>query len=522
MYIEALDTRIEIIAAEQAKLIQSLQEENALLREAYRSIEERNAFLEASNCLLAEKVALLEAKVQGTLLLEAEVNRLKEIILKLERRLSTNSTNSSKPPSSDGVDKKGRHPLSSRGKGKSKGGQKGHAGKTMEQVPNPDQVIVHPVQTCCECGADLSQAPVSEIVKRQVFDVIIQRVVTEHQAEVKRCSCKACTTASFPIGVKGPVQIGENLRAITLYLSEQFIGKDRLSQVVEDLFSVSISDTTILKYEAELAENLKDFQQEVLSYLTQTKVKHADETGIRVGGKTQWMHTLCDTFLTCLWHQPKRSCQLSGLAGILVHDHYQSYLKLPKLTHAFCNAHILRELKGLIEYEKEPWASEMWLLLQKMCHAKTAGELNDNRIKRFQELYDKIVDRGLNYHEQLSLLPKPAKGKMKRRKGHNLAIRLKNFKSGTLLFLSQEEVPFTNNQAERDLRMVKVKQKVSGGFRTQEGVENFATIRSYISTVRKNGGNVFESIKMALREKVHLFQIFKPYNPPLLALASPP
>jgi transposase len=345
-------------------------------------------------------------------------------------------------------------------------------------------------------------------------------MVTEHQAEVKQCRCGVCTTALFPEDVKAPVQIGDTLRSIALYLSEQFIAKDRLSEVMEDLFGMPVSDTTILKYESRLAKNLKTFCQDALQYLKQAPVKNADETGIRVGGKTHWMHVLCDPFVTFLWHQPDRKCKMKGLQGTLVHDHYKSYLLL-SVIHSFCNAHILRELKALVEYEKESWAAGMALLLQRMCHEKNEGTLDAGKCSRFQRFYDKSVEQGLYYHESLPPLQKPVRGRLKRRVGHNLLIRLRDFKQGTLMFLAREDVPFTNNQAEQDLRMIKVKQKVSGGFRTQEGAQNFAVIRSYVATIKKNGGNVFEAIKRALQREVRLFDIFSPFRHSLLALPPP-
>ena len=478
--------------------------------------------MEAGMTIIQAQDMIIRLYARNLGILQEENAHLKELLAELERRLGLDSTTSSKPPSSEGLEKPKRKPISSRGKGKSKGGQKGHEGKTLTQIPTPDKIIVHKVEACCACGADLCEKPVHHTTNRQVFDVEIVRVVTEHQAEVKRCDCHAYTTASFPEDVKGPVQIGDTLRAISLYLSEQFIAKDRLSQVTEDLFGIPMSDTTILKYEAQLAENLQPFCEEASLYLKEkADVKGADESGIRVGGKTDWMHVLCDPFVTLLWHQVDRKCRLQNLKGTLVHDCYKSYLQL-SVTHAFCNAHILRELKALSEYEQEPWSSEMAMLLRLMCHEKNDGRLAERKRSFYHEIYNKIVDRGFYYHSKLKPLKKPDRGRTKNRTGYNLLIRLRDFKEGILLFLKHDAVPFTNNQAEQDLRMVKVKQKVSGCFRTKQGVQNFAAIRSFILTVKKNGGNVFDAIKFALRNKVHLSQIFQPFIPtPLLALPPP-
>ena len=457
----------------QEELIKLLQEENRLLQEESRLLREENAMLKAK-------------------------------ILEIERRVGLNSRTSSKPPCSDGLSKAVRKPISLRGEGKAQGGQKGHQGKTLEQSSSPDQIIVHQVQNCSQCGCNLSQLPVASTIKRQVFDVIIQRNITEHRAEVKICSCKTRNIATFPQGIKAPVQIGESLRAIQVYLStSHFIAKDRLSQLTQDLFGIPTSDTTLLDYESQLAENLQAFYQETLTHLLESQVKHADETGIRVGGKTEWMHTLCNPSLTYLKHQANRKVCIEGIKGTLVHDHYKSYLQL-KVNHSFCNAHILRELKALSAYEKEPWAWKMTLLLQSMSHQKNKGSLQKETIARYKRIYDKIIEQGSYYHQQLLPLLKPKRGRTKRRIGENLLIRLRDFKSETLLFLTDERVPFTNNVAEQSLRMVKVKQKIAGCFRTLQGAKNFATIRSYIDTVRKNGGNIYQAIKLAFQQEVHL------------------
>jgi transposase len=477
--------------------------------------------------ILVKIIKILEgiiAALKGTIVaLGGENKILKERISELERKLGLNSQTSSKPPTSDGLQKQTRKPISLRGQGKLKGGQKLHKGKSMQQIPNPDKIIIHQVKNCCQCGSKLIQAPIEKLIKRQVCDVSIERVVTEHQAEVKRCHCKALTTAFFPQEVKGPVQIGEQLQATILYLSEQFIAKDRLSQVVEDLFGIPVSDTTIYKYETQLAKNLLLFSEDSLSYLKKTEVKHGDETGIRVGGKTEWIHVLSDRFVTSLWQEKGRKCKLTDIEGFYVHDFYKSYLQLDSsgLTHGFCNAHILRELKALVEYDKELWAHQMARLLRSMSHSKNTDALTPSKVARYNRLYDQIVAQGLSYHESLPSLKKPSTGRQKRRTGHNLLIRLRDFKEGILLFLTNRSVPFTNNQAEQDLRMVKVKQKVSGCFRTQEGLKNFTRIRSYLGTIRKNRGNILDGIKKALKEEIRLWQVFNPQLINQLSLSPP-
>ena len=329
---------------------------------------------------------------------------LKQKIAELEKRLGLDSSTSSKPPSGDGPGKKNRPPFSLRSSNKSYGGQPGHVGKTLESVDNPDKIEVHKVQRCHQCQADLSQTNVEKVIKRQVFDIEIKRIVVEHQAEVKRCGCGACTTAIFPQGVKAPTQIGDTLKGIALYLAGQFIAKDRLSMAMEDLFGVPISDTTLIKYETQLSENLGLFYQQILERIQTTFVKHRDESGLRVGGKTGWIQVLCTMFFTYFWYDPKRKSLIETGTGVCVHDHYQPYLQQTKVSHAFCNAHHLRELKALMLYDQEEWASEMYSLLRIMfasTHRETS--LPAKKIEFLQRAYHKVIQRGFDYHENQHL-----------------------------------------------------------------------------------------------------------------------
>jgi transposase len=446
--------------------------------------------------------------------LQAEYIRLlKTKIAELERRLNIDSNTSSKPPSSDGLRKKPCRTKSSRESKKNRGGQKGHKGNTLKQVDNPSETIIYSPKLCDTCGDDLSGVKVKKIRRRQVFDVEIVQQVTEHQSHVKQCSCGKINVGTFPEQVKAPVQIGSRLRSIATYLSMQFIPKDRLSEVMKDVFGISVSDTSLLKHEEHLAKNLIPFYDQTLESLKVSSVSHIDETGIRVKGKTQWMHVLSNEKATYLWHNVRRKSLLTDLTGVLVHDHYAPYYQYESVVHAFCNAHHLRELKALIEYEKEDWARNMNVFLRRLCRIKNRyGVIDNNTKKKVFRIYDKIIQQGFAYHFSLPPLHSPDKvprkrGRKKKRIGHNLLIRLSTHREGVLLFLSDPEVPFTNNQAERDLRMVKIKQKVSGCFRTFEGVQSFAVLRSFISTVKKNGHNVLESIQKALVQTMQLHNI---------------
>ena len=218
-------------------------------------------------------------------------------------------------------------------------------------------------------------------------------------------------------------------------------------------------------------------------------VKHLDETGFRIGKKTQWLHVISNPLATHYRAREKRGDLLEDLKGILVHDHWKPYFQVKGVLHSLCNAHHLRELKALEDFEKEPWSFKMSRLL------RLASRLKDPPISRIFELYDRIVIEGLTFHEQ-----QPPLGKLhkKRRKGHNLVLRLRDFKDCVLRFLEIQDVPFTNNQAEQDIRMMKVKQKISGGFRTFQGAETFCTIRGFLSTCRKQGLNLFQSLSSTI------------------------
>ena len=250
-------------------------------------------------------------------------------------------------------------------------------------------------------------------------------------------------------------------------------------------------------------EELESFENDVLSKIKNAPVKHLDETGFRVSGKTQWLHVASTDSLTYYHISPKRKSLLNELIGVVVHDHWKPYYQLPNVLHGLCNQHHLRELKALIEHEKEAWAKKMRRFLRfalRYRHEYKDQFIPEEKLNRLINLYDKIVEEGIHYHEQLPTFSvKKGRGRRARRTGHNLLLRLKNNREDVLRFLTDPLVPFTNNQAERDLRMMKCKQKVSGGFRTTKGAEIFARIRGFISTTRKQGRNIFESIQQIVR-----------------------
>jgi transposase len=444
-------------------------------------------------------IATLLARIEE---LEALVKQQAARIAELEKRLNKNSRNSSKPPSSDGLGKPPRTTsLRENGKNKS-GGQKGHKGETLKQAAHPDKIIRHALQLCPACGLSLNNQPVLDIAKRQVFDIPAPKVeVTEHQTESKYCSCcNKVVSGLFPETVSSPAQYGSAIRSWAVYYQNQhFIPEDRLQQLFADMYGVSLATATLANCNTAAFDALSGFEEAALSMAKKAAVKHLDETGFRVAGKTQWLHTLSTKTLTYYHVSHKRKSLLDGLTGIVVHDHWRPYYQLENVEHALCNQHHLRELKALIEHEKEEWATRMSRFLRlalRYRHWCGKHPIPIHRLNQFDKIYERIVNDGLNFHQSLPPLPfQKKRGKKKQRTGHNLLLRLKHYKQDVLRFLYNPDSPFTNNDAERDLRMVKCKQKISGGFRTSRGADQFARIRGFISTARKQGWNILDSIQ---------------------------
>jgi transposase len=450
-----------------------------------------------------ELVALVRAQA-------AENAALKVRIAELERRLGLNSGNSGKPPSSDGLKKPPRTRSSREPSGKRPGGQKGHKGETLRQVAEPDSIVDHFPSSCAACGAAVTPAMSAGHGARQVFDLPEPRslVVTEHRAHDCVCTgCGAHTRASFPDGVNAPVQYGPRIAALVTYLLHyQLLPEDRLAELMTDLFGIRIVAATIARMSRTCAARLQDFAATVRDLVAGAAVKHMDETGFRIGGKTQWLHVACTAWLTFYRVCARRGSLLADVTGIVVHDHWLPYYGMPGVHHALCNAHHLRELKALIEIEKEDWARKMHRLLRRACHAvnlarERGSPLKPRLIALIERRYDAFVAEGLAFHgAQSPLRPDDApqgcrrRGRKARRTGHNLLLRLANRREDVLRFLTDPNVPFTNNQAERDARMMKVKQKISGCFRSLDGALDFAVIRSFISTAKKQSWDVIRAL----------------------------
>src|SRR6195952_1684325 len=456
----------------------------------------------------SESIAAIVARYEAIIAeLRAQNAILTARVAELERQLGLNSGNSGKPPPSDGLKKPSRARSLRERSGKTSGGQKGHPGKTLRRSATPDVILGHVPQACSGCGAALNAAMVTHYSVRQVLDLPDPQpmIVTEHRAFLCRChGCGAPTQASFPDGVSAPVQYGAGVAAIVVYLLHlQLLPEKRLVQSMADLFGVNLTTATIANMSHACAKRLEGVAATVREQVAAAPVKHLDETGFRIGGRTQWLHVASTALLTSYRISPKRGSLTEDMSGIVVHDHWKPYYNLKAVVHALCNAHHLRELKALIEIEREDWARWMRTLLRRACHATNLArargkDLPPALLALIERGYDAILAQGFAFHDaQPGLLRASAerRGCKARRVGHNLLRRLSTRRSDVLRFLSHLTVPFTNNQAERDVRMMKLRQKISGGFRSDQGAADFGTIRSVLSTARKQGWDILQILR---------------------------
>ena len=446
---------------------------------------------------------------------QRDLHALVAYTISLQERAALNSRNSGKPPVTDGYAKPA--PKSLRGNsGKKTGGQPGHTGATLKPVEIPDKTEIHPLSKCpCGCGCDLSGQPPLGYESRQVFDLPPQKlIVTEHRVEIKRCPLSGeLVHAPWPTGVTAPVQYGPDFLAWLVYLNtQQFIPLARIDQISFDLFGQHVSQDTILNAIRTVGQELTPFSAAIEELILLEPVVGADETGLRVNNKLHWLHILCTADFTWYGVHQKRGREALDSFGILpeyegrlVHDCWQTYLEL-NCMHALCNAHILRELVFIHEQCNQEWAKSLFELLLEMNnerneHKLVASCFPKERMLQWHQQYKAILVLGRDMNPQI-LPPADApkkRGRKKQTKAQNLLDRLEQHEDWVLAFLHDFEVPFTNNQSEQDARMMKVKQKVSGCFRTFEGAETFATIRSYIKTLRKQGQQIFQGLKSAIQ-----------------------
>lgn len=430
----------------------------------------------------------------------------------LERQFRQNSQNSSKPPSSDGYRKPS--PKSLRKKtGRRSGGQAGHPGTTLEMVAEPDRVEEHWPERCAGCGQQLGTRHTSGYEGRQVHDLPPIRIeVTEHRAMQVCCArCGMTTRAAFPDAVRAGTQYGSGVASLGVYAQVyQLLPLERTRELMRDVAGCAPSEGTLVNLLAACAERVASIDAQIKTAITQAAVVRFDETGVRVAGKLNWLHSASTEHLTHYAVDPKRGQQaherigiLPAFAGVAVHDAYASYMRYAG-THGLCNAHLLRELTALEEVEEESsrqrWPTRLKALLVEMkTTVDRAVERGNTRLRshvqtRFEAQYDRLVKRALQANPRPKYQP-GQRGRPRASPARNLAERLRDHKDSVLRFLHDFRVPFDNNLAERDLRMMKVKQKISGCFRSETGAHTFATLRGYISTIRKQGFGALEALR---------------------------
>ena len=462
---------------------------------------------------LRKEVAVMKAE---NVALRVECQTLRERVQTLEEQVAKDSHNSHKPPSSDGLSKpkpKSLRPKSER----STGGQPGHPGHTLRMVEKPDRIVPHRVERCSDCGRSLAGQEPDRVERRQVHDLPEPKLeVTEHQAEVKTCPCGCVNRAAFPPEAAAPVQYGPRVKSVAVYLGEyQLLPFDRLTEIMRDLFACeSFSEGTLANFKTDCSRRLEPVEAAIRDLAAVAPVAGFDETGVRATGSLHWLHTVSTRLLTWYYAHKRRGCEAMDAAGILseyrgcaVHDFWKSYFDYG-CDHALCNSHLLRELTFLWEEQKQMWAKEMidqlLAIKEEVATASKAGlsALPPSDQDRFHKGYERIVKAGYDQNPAAEPGPGPKRrGRRKQSKARNLLDRFRDYPNEILAFPDSPRgrddfaVPFTNNQSETDLRMMKLRQKISGTFRSFQALVNFCRIRGYVSTARKNGLNALDALQ---------------------------
>jgi transposase len=467
---------------------------------------------ELEKCTQEELIEIIQMQAQVIKKLQEQNAAYQKRITELERILKKDSHNSSKPPSSDGFQKPKKTKSERTKTGRPSGGQKGHKGHTLAFTETPDQVILHSCTTCQDCGNALDSLPSEGYNRRQVWEIPpIQLQVTEHRTEIKSCPCcHQKQQAPFPDDVASPIPYGKHFQALVMYWNQyQLIPFDRTIEMIRDLFGHSMSEGTIANMTKRLVRGLESTEQHIKEQVLQAPVIHVDETGMQVNGQREWLHVYSTDSHTYYSVHEKRGGKamdeidiLPAFKGTAVHDAWQSYFRYDDCSHALCNAHLLRELTFLFEQEQQEWAKELHSLLlsmkQKVDSRRVWGiGLDREEIASLERSFDGIIRKGCEQNPPAVKSGKK-RGRTKQSPARNLLNRLLSHRPSVLSFLLDPQVPFDNNQAERDVRMTKVKQKISGTFRSSEGAKAFCRIRGFISTLKKQGKGVLESIQKTL------------------------
>lgn len=446
--------------------------------------------------------------------LEHRVEELQAQVQTLQEQVAKDSHNSHKPPSSDGLSKpkpKSLRPKSER----STGGQPGHPGHTLRMVEKPDRIVPHRVERCSDCGRSLAGQEPDRVERRQVHDLPEPKLeVTEHQAEVKTCPCGCVNRAAFPPEAAAPVQYGPRVKSVAVYLGEyQLLPFNRLAEIMRDLFACeTFSEGTLANFKADCSRRLEPVETAIRDLAAAEPVAGFDETGVRATGSLHWLHTVSTRLLTWYYAHKRRGREAIDAAGILadyrgraIHDCWKSYFDYD-CDHGLCNGHLLRELIFLWEQQSQKWAKAMidhlLVIKEAVATASAAGltALPPADQERFLKGYERIVHTGYAQNPVMAPRGPKRRGRRKQSKARNLLDRFRDHPDSVLAFMRDFAVPFDNNQSERDLRMMKLRQKISGTFRSFQALMNFCRIRGYVSTARKNGINALDALQRVFRD----------------------
>jgi transposase len=476
------------------------------------ALESQNKAKDARIETLESRDKAKDARIEA---LESQVIELQERINELESLLNWIQGKKKRPSNGAFSKKKLKIEISQKGSIKRPGGQKGHPGSTLNKVEDPDEIIFHRLHECKYCGHKLEESEIIGYKTRQEFNIVVKRKVTEHRAEIKKCPyCKCKNEADFPKSITKPVQYGVTVLSTAIYLRNyQLIPYNRIKNFFGDVFGLKISSGTIIKAEKKLYHRLKGVTNHIKKKLIKEYVIHGDETGINVNGRNEQCHLISTKKYTYYFHHKSRGFKamnkmgvLPKYRGIVVHDFWKSYFKY-KCEHALCNVHIQRELDNIYKKYNQKWAKEMSDLLYEIkeqadCARKLRTKIDEDTIKTFVEKYHSILMKGFEDNPPPEI-PKDdvvKRGIKAQSKPKNLLDRLAKHEKEILRFAMDLRVPFSNNQAERDLRMITVQQKISGNFRKPRRADVFCRIRGYISTLIKNNMPVIGSLDTAIED----------------------
>jgi transposase-like protein len=470
------------------------------LREEFDTLKAEFERLCADGKLAAESRALFQALLM-----------LFEVLMAvfMERRTAKDSRNSSLPSSQTTKDDNTAIQPGANGKGKAQNDVLSGNTRTVETVQ------LAPVNQCRTCGEDLSETPCQGHERRTRIDILFEKVVSHVDAEIKQCpQCRAQTKGQFPADMSGPLQYGPGIRAYILnLLIAQMLSLKRVQQSIRTLIGLAVSQATILKYVMQLHHALAAWEQAAIEQILALPALHVDETSLRVDKSNHWIHVCSAGDITCKFLHPKRgraAIEAIGVipryGGVVIHDCWASYLAYDQCGHGLCGSHLLRELTFIVDANGYPWAANMKRLLQQTCAIvakRKRKKLTQGEYKNLQKRYRTILSRGEKELPPIPPRQNGKRGRIAKSDAHNLWERLKQHEEAVLLFAKRSPVSFTNNRAERDLRMSKVKQKVSGCFRTRHYAEAYCRISSYLQTMANQGYNPLVAIQLALSGQLY-------------------